>query len=87
MTILAVATSTVALSASPGTTTVLGALERHFRDSAWGVQVPRSTQHRTATEIGISQPHVSRLLKQSLPDLRIACRAAATGPGTPRRCL
>jgi DNA-directed RNA polymerase specialized sigma subunit len=56
---------------------ILGALTRQLRDTAWGMQVPRPTQElarevaaATGAKVGLSQMHVSRLLRRSLARLR-----------------
>jgi RNA polymerase sigma-B factor len=73
---------------SYATPTILGALKRHFRDTAWAMRVPRSTQElilelRVATHT-LAQLHgrtptdaeLADNLRVSLDDLRAAAQAA-----------
>lgn len=57
--------------------TVVGEIRRHFRDRTWGLRVSRGLKDlhlelRTATELGVSQVHVSRILRSALERLRDA---------------
>src|SRR5437773_1825339 len=55
------------------TPNIIGEIKRHFRDRGWSVRVPRGLQElnvQIAQKIGISQMHVSRLIRRSLEKIR-----------------